>query len=214
VNRPPVRFSRAPSLRLHTCMDRWTWGLRYGVACLFALLLAAILGGSRLFHDTTLGVDGPTAADVVRFLGDGAALLLLWFAAVRAAATLPKDGSWRSFLRQTLVPFATLVVLAVGYGVPLFVLRPFLNQPAIMVYGWIFVLAIIGAAFWLAWAAYQNAEALNSIVVRLARQASRRRAIALPATMAPAAPQRCSECGTSISPGAASCQHCGHKLAA
>jgi len=195
-------------------MDRWTWGLRYGVACLFALLLAAILGGSRLFHDTTLGVDGPTAADVVRFLGDGAALLLLWFAAVRAAATLPKDGSWRSFLRQTLVPFATLVVLAVGYGVPLFVLRPFLNQPAIMVYGWIFVLAIIGAAFWLAWAAYQNAEALNSIVVRLARQASRRRAIALPATMAPAAPQRCSECGTSISPGAASCQHCGHKLAA
>ena len=195
-------------------MERWTWVLRYGVACFFALLLAAILGGSRLFHDTTLGADGPTAADVVRFLGDGAALLLVWFAAVRAAAALPKDGSWRSFLRQTLVPLATLVVLAVGYGVPLFVLRPFLDQPAMMVYGWLFVLAILGAAFWLAWAAYQNAEALNSIVVRLARQASRRRAIALPATMAPAAPQRCSECGTSISPGAASCQHCGHKLAA
>src|SRR5438552_12007139 len=195
-------------------MDRWAWVLRYGVACFFALLLAAILGGSRLFHDTTLGADGPTAAGVVRFLGDGAALLLVWFAAARAAAALPKDGSWRSFLRQTLVPIATLVVLAVGYGVPLFVLRPFLNQPALMAYGWLFVLAILGAAFWLAWAAYQNAEALNSIVARLARRVSRRRAIALPAAIAPAASQRCGECGTIISPGATSCQHCGHKLAA
>ena len=195
-------------------MDRWTWVLRYGVACFFALLLTAILGGSRLFHDTTLGADGPTASDVVGFLGDGAVLLLVWFAAARAAATLPKDGGWRSFLRQTLIPLATLVVLAVGYGVPLFVLHPFLNQPAIMVYRWLFVLAIIGAALWLAWAGYQSAEAFNSLAVRLARQVSRRRAIALPAAMAPAAPQRCGECGTIISHGAASCQHCGHKLAA
>jgi hypothetical protein len=193
-------------------MDRWTWVLRYGVACFFALLLAALLDGTRLFHDATLRADGPTAADVVRFLGDGAALLLVWFAAARAAATLRDDGSWRSFLRPTLTPLATLVVLAVGYGVPLFVLHPFLNPPVMMVYRWLFVLAIIGAALWLAWAGYQNAEALGAIVARLARQVSRHRAIALPA--APAAPQRCGECGTTISPGAVSCQHCGHKLAA
>ncbi len=195
-------------------MNRWTWVLRYGVACLFALVLAAILSGNRLFHDTTLGADGPTASDVVRFLGDGAALLLIWFAAAQGAATLPNDGSWRSFLRKTLTPLATLVVLAVGYGVPLFVLRPFLNQPAMMVYGWLFVLAIMGAALWLTWAGYQNADALNSIVTRLARQVSRHRAIALPAVTTPAAPQRCGECGTISSPDAASCQHCGHKLAA
>lgn len=193
-------------------MDRWTWVLRYGVACLFALLLAAFLGGTRLFHDTTLRADGPSASDVVRFLGDGAALLLAWFAAVRAAATLPDDGSWRSFLRQTLAPLATLVVLAVGYGVPLFVLHPFLNESAMMVYRWLFVLAIVGAALWLALAGYRNAEALGAIVARLARQVSRHRAIALPA--APAASQRCGECGTIISSGAASCQHCGHKIAA
>jgi hypothetical protein len=193
-------------------MNRWTWVLRYGVACFFALLLAALLGGTRLFHDTTLRADGPTASDVVRFLGDGAALLLAWLAAARAAATLPDDGSWRSFLRQTLIPLATLVVLAIGYGVPLFVLHPFLNEPVMMVYRWLFVLAISGAALWLAWAGYKNAEALSAIVARLARQVSRHRAIALPA--APAASQRCGECGTIISPGAASCQHCGHKLAA
>src|SRR5436190_1376317 len=123
-------------------MDRWAWVLRYAVAFLFAVVLAAILDSSRLFHETTLGPAGPTAADVVRFLGDGAALLLVWFAAVRAAGMLPRDGTWRSFLRETLVPLATLVVLAVGYGVPLFVLHPFLDQPAMMVYGWLFVLAI------------------------------------------------------------------------
>lgn len=180
-------------------MERWAWVLRYAVACLFALVLSAILGGSRLFQETTLGPAGPTAADVVRFLGDGAALLLIWFAAVRAVAMLPRDGSWRSFLRETLVPLATLVVLAVGYGVPLFVLRPVLDQPALIVYGWLFVLAIIGAALWLAWAGYQNAEALNGIVARLVRQVSRRRAIALPG---------------GAEGGAEACQHCGHKLAA
>ena len=149
-------------------MERWTWVLRYGIACLFALLLAAVLGGTQLFHDTTLRADGPTASDVVRFLGDGAALLLAWFAAARAAATLPDDGSWRSFLRQTLTPVATLVVLAVGYGVPLFVLHPFLNQPVMMVYRWLFVLAIIGAALWLAWAGYQNAASCQRCGHKLA----------------------------------------------
>jgi len=48
------------------------------------------------------------------------------------------------------VPLATLIVLAVGYRVPLFVLRPFLAPPAMMAYRWLFVLAIIGTALWFA----------------------------------------------------------------
>ena len=203
----------APGLPPLTDMNRWTWILRYAMACFLALVLAGILGGSQLFQHTTLGTSGPTAADVVRFLGEGAALLLLWLAAARAAAALPDDASWRSVLRHTVVPLATLVVLALGYGVPLLVLRPFLNEPALMAYRWLFVVAILGAAVWLALAGYQNADALSPIVARLARRAFRRRVIPLPATTA-LVPQRCSECGTIVSPDTTFCQHCGHRRAA
>jgi len=71
-------------------------------------------------------------------------------AAFQAARSLADDGTWRSLARATIVPLATLIVLAVGYRVPLFVLRPFLAPPAMMAYRWLFVLAIIGAALWFA----------------------------------------------------------------
>src|SRR5205085_2369946 len=146
-----------------------------------ALVLAGILGASRLFQQTTLGPQGLTASAVVRFLGGGAALLLVWFGAARASRSLRDDRGWRSLLRHTLVSLATLVVLGVGYGVPLLLLRPLLNEPALTIYNWLFVVAIIGAAFWLALAAYQHSDTLAASVERLVR-ASRRRPIALPAS--------------------------------
>jgi hypothetical protein len=198
-------------------MNRWTWLLQYGVACFLALLLAGILGGTQLFQHTTLGASGPAASDIVRFLGDGAALLLLWLAAARAATALPDDRSWRSMLRHTLTPLATLVVVVVGYGVPLFVLRPVLNQTAMATYGWLFVLATMTAAVWLAVSAYQHAGGLDSTISRIAR----RRAIPLPATTTAtppatktAEPDRCRECGATLAADATSCPRCGHRRAA
>lgn len=87
-------------------------------------MLAAILASSHLFQNATLGRSGLSASSLVRFLGDVVALALIWRAAARAAATLEDDGNWRSLPRHTLTPLATLIVLAVGYGVPLFVYSP------------------------------------------------------------------------------------------
>jgi len=89
-------------------------------------------------------------------------------AAFQAARSLADDGTWRSLARATIVPLATLIVLAVGYRVPLFVLRPFLAPPAMMAYRWLFVLAIIGTALWFAVATYRRATVLGAVVARLA----------------------------------------------
>ena len=193
-------------------MNRWAWVFQYGVACVLVLLLAAILGHSQLFQHTTLGPRGLAASNLVRFLGDAAALLLVWLAAARAATWLPGDGSWRALVRHTITPLATLIVLTLGYGVPLFLLRPFLNDAAMIMYGWVFVVAIIGAALWLALEAYEHADVLASVGSSLAPSVPRT-ATRHHDTSAASAP-RCSECGTTLPPGATSCQNCGHRVAA
>jgi hypothetical protein len=196
-------------------MGAYVWLLQYGVACLVVLVLGAILASSSLFQHTTFGTDQVTAADAVRALADGAALVLLWFAAARARRSLPDDGSWRSLLRATILPLATLVVLGVGYGVPLFVLRPFLSPAAMMAYRWLFVLAIIGAALWLALASFRHATVLASVVARAARSvrsAATTREATSPGVSASTA--RCEQCGAPVAPGVMSCRECGHPLAA
>src|SRR5215467_274415 len=107
------------SLVADSPMERWAWTFRYAMACLLGLLLASILGGSQLFQNARLGPHGVSASDVVRFLGYGAALVLIWLAADRTALELPEDSGWRTLLRNTLVPLATLIVLAWSYTVPL-----------------------------------------------------------------------------------------------
>src|SRR5215467_10777258 len=88
------------SLVADSPMERWAWTFRYAMAC-------------------RLGPHGVSASDVVRFLGYGAALVLIWLAADRTALELPEDSGWRTLLRNTLVPLATLIVLAWSYTVPL-----------------------------------------------------------------------------------------------
>ncbi len=193
-------------------MNRWVWVFEYGVACFLALVLAALLGNSQLFQNATLGRNGLTASDVVWFLGAGAVLLLVWFAAPRVATSLPDDGSWQSLLRRAVTPVATLIVLALGYQVPLFVLRPFLNDTAMMVYRWLFVVAISGAAFWFAWTSYRNAGLLVGVFARLARSLHHDAAPRPDTTSAPAG--RCSQCGAELPPGVTSCQKCGRRLSA
>src|SRR5712691_11694826 len=87
----PVRLRReevmSPMARWH--WDEWIWTVRNGVAALAAILLAAILSQALVFQEAALGPDGINAAAVVRLLGYGIALALIWTTAWRAAAQIP-----------------------------------------------------------------------------------------------------------------------------
>jgi len=196
-------------------MNRWAWLARYAVAALLALVLAGLLGGSQLFQNARVAAHGPTAADLVRFFGSGAALLLLWLAADRAARTIPEDGSQRSLVRHALLPLATLIVLALAYPVPLLLVGPVLSEPSLMVYRWLFVLGITAAGVWLVLTVSRDADALAPVLSRAAARLRQRRgdepeALAVRSKAA----VRCATCGELLPPGETTCARCGRRAAA
>ena len=196
-------------------MNRWAWLARYAVAAVLALVLAGLLGGSQLFRNARLAGHGPTAADLVRFFGDGVALLLLWLAADRAARTIPEDGGERSLVRHALLPLATLIVLALAYPVPLLLVGPVLTEPSLMVYRWLFVLGITAAGVWLVLTVSRDAGALGPTLSRLATRLEERRGgqrEALAVRSKPAV--RCPTCGELLPPGEVTCARCGRRAAA
>ena len=64
--------------------ERWSWLARYAIVVVVALVLGAALGAMDLFKDTRVINRGLTASHLVRFLGFGGALTMLWLAAYRA----------------------------------------------------------------------------------------------------------------------------------
>ena len=115
------------------------------LGCTFAENVAACDRGSA-----PLGRSDLSASILVRFLGDSAALILVWFMAARATRELRDQGGWQALMRAIAVPLATLMILLIGYGVPLFVLGPMLNDAGLAAYHWLFVVAVMVLLFKLA----------------------------------------------------------------
>jgi len=129
--------------------ERWSWIIRYAVVIAAALALGAAFGEMSLFKTTRLGRTGLNAANLVQFLTYGAALVLLWLAARRAAALLPAGDVRWNVLRSTLVPLTTLIVVSAGQAVLLIVAGPLMSKAWHQTYSWISVTAIILSAAWL-----------------------------------------------------------------
>ena len=143
--------------------ERWVWLLRYVVVIVVALVLAAALGEMELFKTTKFGKSGLNAARVVQFLGFGGALAVLWLMAQRAAALLPdNDERWRT-LKSILLPLATLIVVASGQAVLLFILGPLMNKAWQQAYNWTAIAAIIAAATWLVAALFTGSASLSPL---------------------------------------------------
>ena len=198
-------------------MERWVWAIQYGVAVLVVLVLSALLGNSHLFHSAPLGRSDLSASSLVRFLGDSAALILLWLMARRATRELRDRSGWQALLRAIAVPLATLVILLVGYGVPLFVLGPVLNDAGLAAYHWLFVIAVMAAALWLARVLYENASLLTTVASNVARSVPRHlesgselsSATSLPSAGPEASKtRRCGQCGQELAPDSRSCGSC------
>ncbi len=185
-------------------MKAWVWAGQYIIAMVLALILAAILGSIQLFAKTNIGATGVTASNVVRFLGYGGALLLLWLLAHTAATQIPEDGKGRSFVRHVIEPVATLIVVSIGYKVLLLLVGPFLGKTGTTVYNRVFVFGIVAAAVWLVWAGYRSSVSLMEAIAALRRS--------MPTDLSkPLA--ACPQCGATVSTGMKFCSQCGQTLA-
>lgn len=179
--------------------QNWTWTGRYVVAIVTALVLGGIIGEMTLFKQATLGTPKLTASSLVKFLGYGGALALLWLLGRQAAQQVQRAGGKTGFVGMILVPLLNLIIVSSAYSVLLVILKPFLDPGLQNIYNWLFVLAITVSALWLVVALFHHSESLMELFKSgIAREPHQ-------------ADAKCRTCGTTLAAGAKFCQACGNQ---
>ncbi len=177
----------------------WNWVGRYIAVIVLALVLGTAIGGMSLFAKTFLVSGKLSAAQVVRFLGYGTALVVFWILGQRLTMALrQQQGSRWTAVQSLILPIVTLIVVSALYSVILLVLDPLLGSTLQKIYDWMFILAIIACAIWLIMAVLGQADALTEALTGTVRGAEQ--------------PVVCASCGASIDAAATHCARCGKKL--
>ena len=141
-------------------MKKWGWLWQYGGTILLALGLGALLSQVPLFHETTLGSPKLRASQGVQFVSFAGALMVFCQLGQRTANDLSRLCPRMTFLCPVIIPLTTLIVLIASHAVGGLVLNPFLGKFGKVLYNWIFVIGVVGAALWLVIAWYSKAAPL------------------------------------------------------
>jgi len=121
--------------------------MEYGVAIILTALFAVVLGRIPLFRETAVG--SLHASDLVQFIGYGGAMVIAWFGARQLSVEPPVDWKWLMPYRALILPMVTLAMVAIAYGVLLYVCEPFMSKSGKTVYNWLFIAGIVAASVWL-----------------------------------------------------------------
>jgi len=155
--------------------ERWSWLARYAIVVIVALVLGAALGAMDLFKETRVINRGLTASYLVRFLGYGGALAVLWLAAY---------------------------VVGSGHGVLLLVLDPLMDRALHQIYDWLFIIGIIGSAAWLLVALFNESALLSGLATGASRQLEQSDPVAAKCascgTPVPVNARYCNQCGAAV----------------
>jgi uncharacterized membrane protein len=117
-------------------MNARKWMMEYGVAMGFTVLSTMVLGHIPLFRETAIGK--LHASDLVQFIG-----------ARQLATEPPDDWKWLTPYRALILPVTTLAIVAMSYGVLLYVCDPFFSKTGKGIYNWIFIIGIVASTAWL-----------------------------------------------------------------
>lgn len=177
----------------------WQWLVQYIAVIVLAVVLAAALGSMDLFEQTTLGKK-LTAANIVQFLGYGAALAVFWLVGRRTTVTLHSHGGRWSFLQHLVLPLVTLLVVAGAHSVILIVLKRAMDASQRNLYNWFFIAGIIASAAWLVAALFKQSSPLTEAVTNSVQRADA------------VATATCPQCGTQTTSQARFCSSCGHAI--
>jgi hypothetical protein len=128
-------------------MNARKWMMEYGVAMVFTVLSTMVLGHIPLFRETAIGK--LHASDLVQFIGYGGALVIAWLGARQLATEPPDDWKWLTPYRALILPVTTLAIVAMSYGVLLYVCDPFFSKTGKEIYNWIFIIGIVASTAWL-----------------------------------------------------------------
>ena len=182
--------------------DNWNWVGRYVAVIVLALILAAALGSMDLFKTTAVMGKQLSAANIVKFLGYGAALTVLWLLGQRAALVLRRGAGRWGFLHHLTLPVVPLIVVPCAHSVILLVLKPLMDPALRNIYNWAFIAGIIASAGWLVMALFNQSSPLTEALTSAAQRLSSAKA------------QACSQCGAGTESGAKFCGQCGARIGA
>ena len=76
-------------------------------------------------------------------------MVIAWIGARQLSAEPPDDWKWLMPYRALVLPVVTLAMVAIAYGVLLYVCDPFMSKSGKTVYNWLFVIGIVAASVWL-----------------------------------------------------------------
>lgn len=134
------------------------WWIRYILVIAVTLILGAALGELSFFKQTGLDFLRLSAANLIRFLGYGSALVLLWLLAQRAARELQGQAGWKQPASFFVLPLATVIIVPATYPVLLLLIGGLLGPNTGKLYDWLFILGTTAAAIWLVVALFQHLE--------------------------------------------------------
>lgn len=181
-------------------MGNWSWVGRYVAAIVLAVILAGAIGGMDLFQSTSVMGRKLSASHIVRFLGFGTALVVLWLLAQQAVIQFGKQGGRWGFLQHLILPLVTLIVVACAHGVILLVLRPLMDAELRQLYNWLFIAGIIASCAWLVMALFNQSSSLTEALTSVG------------ARLEPGSVRRCRQCGAPGDQSARFCAQCGTSL--
>ena len=136
----------------------WTWIAPYTFAILAVLLAGPLLGSLALVQSTSvpyLQLSGPHA---IRLVANLLALTILWVLAFVATQQMPDNGRGSSFLRNLVLPLATLVVILFANKAFRTVGLPLIEQMGSSRFAWGYATGLVGSGLWLtaAWVLNQS----------------------------------------------------------
>jgi eukaryotic-like serine/threonine-protein kinase len=141
---------------------QWPWVAPYAFGILAALLAGPLLSSLARLESVRIPLTQLTGPDAIRLTAEAVALALLLSSAVSAHHHLSDNGRASSFLREIVLPLATLLVVIFGgkalraFGLPI------VEQIGSSRFLWGYAIALIGAGFWLTAAWLRHLDLLRN----------------------------------------------------
>ncbi len=146
---------------------------RHGTWILLTMVLGSLLSIAPPLRHAVIGSHGLTASDLSRLIVYGFALVLVWSLSRRITERLPDDGKGRSFLKGTLSPLTTFLLILFAFHV-LFLPDPsVLGHAGSRIYRLLYVVGLVGSATWVTLAWVRKSKALVQCLVAPGSQQGR-----------------------------------------
>ncbi len=182
-------------------LSQWQKPLQCFIAILSTLLVGTLIANISNFSHTQV-IKHLSLSELIIFLTQIAALVLLYLLAREIKEALPNNGKTSSFIRGILPATAALLILILGQDVIMDILAPYLSSKGERIVIFLFWLAILVSGTWFIWSSYIHGPQLVAGILALAHHFEQ---WGKQVTLCPA-------CGAHVKDDMTFCSYCGAQL--